>query len=362
MDIQKWIKNRTALDWLIAVVLVACTTMIVFYSYYFWGKPSTDSTDWGSFGDYFAAVFGLLAFLGVLYTARLSDKRAEKANEESIKREERDQFFRLLELMKVQSQQISNENNEELEEFIVKIQNRIVQRLIYHFIDNINYEEWINFTKDYHSSPESKLIGSKHFLDKVTDIIFALNVKYNKSITIDKSHIENVDISLIQLNMNMSDFNSIYKNSAITIEKDTIRRKDLDDLFKFIKSKLTPEILSIAVIETSHYFYSSLKNYISFCKSISLIVESINKFRPDTIDSYYDILSSQFKSNELILLFIYLFSENYHPSKIELFTFKGLFTNLCYRDFIIIDRPKYKNEEDLQLSLILNKYISKNNI
>lgn len=356
MNIWKKLKAWTPLNWLIVIVLIACCIMIGFYSYYFWGKPSTNPNDWSVFGDYFAAVFGLLAFLGVLYTARLSEKRAEKAERESIKREERDQFFKMLELVREQSQQLSKKSEKELGKFISNIQNYIVRRLIFHFIKNINDHEWNIFKKDYHSSEESKNFGSTHFLDKVTDIFIILYRMFDNVKNEGKSPVDMVNISIIKLNLKNSNYNKAFKHSTICVDKDNVRHNDLEALFNYLENKLSVEIVTRAIKDTSQYYYSSQKEHITLCKNITLIVETINKYLPETREMFYEIISSQLKSNELILLLLYLFSENYDKNKINLYISKNLFTNLCYRDFIIIDNQKFKNSEDLQLSTILMEY------
>lgn len=114
-----WIRNNVILA-SIYVVLAVSLIMLAFYFCKFNDGLSTNNGDWASFGSYFGSITGLLAFAGVLYTAWQSDKRAnkaekrteeaeQKAKEESKLREERDLFFKLLELYQRQVDSISAE-------------------------------------------------------------------------------------------------------------------------------------------------------------------------------------------------------------------------------------------------------------
>jgi hypothetical protein len=101
-------RNNVLLTFMFAVLVVS-VIMLGFYFYKFNSGFSANNEDWGGFGSYFASITGLLAFAGVLYTAWQSEQRANKADlkaketeekfkEESIRREERDLFFKLLDL------------------------------------------------------------------------------------------------------------------------------------------------------------------------------------------------------------------------------------------------------------------------
>jgi len=108
---ENWIKKNVLLIFIGIIIL-----MIIVYIANFHNGFSRSDNSWGNFGSYFGSFTGLLAFGGVLYTAWQSEKRAEeektireqaekhtkdvenKAEEYSIKREERDLFFKLLEL------------------------------------------------------------------------------------------------------------------------------------------------------------------------------------------------------------------------------------------------------------------------
>lgn len=101
-----WMRNNVLLTFMFAVLVVS-VIMLGFYFYKFNSGFSANNEDWGGFGSYFASITGLLAFAGVLYTAWQSEQRANKAKEESIRRGERDLFFKLLDLYQRQVDSIS---------------------------------------------------------------------------------------------------------------------------------------------------------------------------------------------------------------------------------------------------------------
>lgn len=105
-----WIRNNVLLTLTFAFLIVS-VIMLGFYFCKFNNGFSTDNEDWESFGSYFASITGLLAFAGVLYTAWQSEQRANKAKEESIRREERDLFFKLLDLYQRQVDSINTQGD-----------------------------------------------------------------------------------------------------------------------------------------------------------------------------------------------------------------------------------------------------------
>lgn len=88
-------KLEAAMWFFITVAII----MIGLYLFQFVKYGLSESLkDWADFGSYFGSITGILAFSGVLYSASLSEKRARKAEEESKRREERDQFLKMLDI------------------------------------------------------------------------------------------------------------------------------------------------------------------------------------------------------------------------------------------------------------------------
>ncbi|WP_321479716.1 hypothetical protein [uncultured Bacteroides sp.] len=65
----------------IILTIAVCGVMLLLFFVIFHGELSREINDWGSFGCYFSSVTGLLAFLGVLYTAGQAEKRADESRE-----------------------------------------------------------------------------------------------------------------------------------------------------------------------------------------------------------------------------------------------------------------------------------------
>ena len=127
MTSGNWTNGMKTLRFLGFAFTFVCVLMLIAYFTHFNGKFADRSVDWANFGSYFGSITGLMAFLAVLFTAIQSEKRANKAErktllaeieakevarllkqetdrreakatEEAVRREERDLFFRLLEL------------------------------------------------------------------------------------------------------------------------------------------------------------------------------------------------------------------------------------------------------------------------
>jgi len=122
-----WTNGMKTLRFLGFAFSFVCVLMLIIYFFHFNGKFAEKSADWANFGSYFGSITGLMAFLAVLFTAIQSEKRANKAetktllveqeakiaakfakqeadkreakaNEQAVKREERDLFFNMLKM------------------------------------------------------------------------------------------------------------------------------------------------------------------------------------------------------------------------------------------------------------------------
>lgn len=100
---SNWLRNTTL------ILCGICLAMLIFYFINVSTHFSTDSNEWGNFGDYLGSVTGILAFAGVLYSINISEKRADKADERTLEAEKKVQgrfkeesdrniFFQLLDL------------------------------------------------------------------------------------------------------------------------------------------------------------------------------------------------------------------------------------------------------------------------
>lgn len=101
---NKW-EEKSFLVKIMLFIIFVSIIMVLSYSIIVRGGFSRNPQDWGSFGSFFASITGLLAFTGVLYTASLSEKRADEekgrrkqAEKKAVMRDERDLFFKILQM------------------------------------------------------------------------------------------------------------------------------------------------------------------------------------------------------------------------------------------------------------------------
>jgi hypothetical protein len=106
--------------------------MLISYRSVFNGGLSSDSSNWGDFGDYFGSITGLIAFLGILFTIRESRRQAKASEERGI-------FFKMLELYQKQVDTLTFSANKGLkafENYANEIENKTIMYFIYYGINN----------------------------------------------------------------------------------------------------------------------------------------------------------------------------------------------------------------------------------
>lgn len=108
MNIKECLRKKSSLEYLSIFVLVLCVLMIFAYFIQFNKGFSQDPEDWGVFGSYFASIAGMLAFLGLIYTIKQSNDKADKAEIQFKISGERGIFFRMLELYQKHADTFNN--------------------------------------------------------------------------------------------------------------------------------------------------------------------------------------------------------------------------------------------------------------
>lgn len=340
MKIKEWFKTKTSFDYLIYVVLTICVIMIVVYFLNFNGKPSKELEDWSRFGNYFAAVFGLLAFLGALFTARQSDERAKKAEEEIIKREERDLFFKLQNF-------ISEEKiNSQIKEIINKINRSasylISKELFKMILSGLNTRKIDQMIDIDVTNEDFVLITS--FLNNIKEV--------NKFSSLYNSATEftgdSVDFEYLQQNDNRLHSNPFGGLSFTD--------KDLNALFHFIHSvypnpKLIFQILNTIKNELDGQFVL-ISSYYNIYK---YLIISVNQFTNN--EMYFQLIKAQLSDNEKVILLIYSVLLQENVEMVEILKNKKIIDSINENAFYLYDSKNYNIS--YMINGILDCYINK---
>lgn len=338
MDLTKSLKKMTALDYLSTAILIISIIMVVIYFIYFNGEPSTDSRDWGNFGDYFASVTGLVAFLGVLYTARLSEKRAIKAEEETEKREERDVFFKLLNL------------HQDRLESVIYIDSKISSNQIHNGL--LAIEKYVNIANnilvDYaidlcitRMSPgDLELIYKKqdrnHYEEHIYDRVIKRNGKnntenyYTTVINITKQFFDNAN--LYSYEEDRTDTKRYYYYPGIY---DSFRIEKTLDL-AYSSMKLVGNVVNIKYGQILGQYY----------RNMYYVLETCNQFKHDK-EYYFKLYRAQLSRNEIILCLLNAVSDKSSIKFVNLLKKYDILDDLYYKDFFLtkFDIEKWNGKE-----------------
>lgn len=311
------------------------------------------SNEWANFGQYFGSITGLLAFAGVLYTAALSEERAKKAEEEMRKREGREQFFKLLELLQSQ-----NVDSVALDKHIKKIENRFFIYMIEYFITNISETSWEVFYSrfnDDHTPFECQCVESQiiYLLSKIN---YNNQCKYLPPDQIEKE----INLSFLKKHITFDFIRREERNLKI-FKTNCLNRSIIENLLNYSGCENPKKNFYNFIKNANKGFYLSFNDFIKFCKTCIIVLDHINNCDKETRNIYLETLRSQLKSNELILLFLYSLTEYSNRKIVQIVIDNNVFSNICYDDFILINDPKLKGNEGNYLVEILKYYLEDRN-
>ncbi|HCT93700.1 MAG: hypothetical protein A2X19_06130 [Bacteroidetes bacterium GWE2_39_28] len=306
MKLKEWIKTKTPFDYLIYVVLTVCIIMIVTYFLNFNGKPSKKLEDWSMFGNYFAAVFGLIAFLGVLYNARQSEIRAKKAEDEMIKREERDQFFKMLDLHYLKGKELNLKGDKKLSFYSISdfagntlISYCVIKRFIeYEFdLSRFNSNERTYAEKCYDDlKDELKLVGEGSNMDEKQLLCDSYTSKIEKHYILPKlTYMSRYYFNMIKSNITKEEKYEAYQYSSILI-------------LKFYRDYIEP-------------YYNNFNS----------ILDTVPKFKQD--EFFMKFLQSQLSSSEQSLLLYYYLGQNVYVDRISSLLKYNMLTQISTSQF-----------------------------
>jgi hypothetical protein len=363
---NKW-KETNGIGKISFSILVFSIVMVVIYGIFLGWEPSSDAGDWGNFGSYFASITGLLAFSGVLYTASLSEKRADeekerrmqaethtkdiekKAEEDSIKREERELFFKLLELHQEKLKSISYKEVVSNNSFFLRSLQSTKLPPTVTMLKGVDacekYNSIVNsILYDYQINDCVTKIGNEKYSD-FSDLSTALRISVekfgNNYAKIKEYIISNIENpNLYQMSINKEIFfskTSIYHKNRIDY--------DIIDLYKAMK--FSGNIMNIKYGQIFGQYY----------RNMFYVLETCNQFRYNK-EYYFKLFRAQLSRVEIILCLLNAISDKSSPKFVKLLDDNNILDDLYYRDLVSIKFDhKYKGKELQFVKDMLNLYL-----
>lgn len=322
----------------------------------------------GEFGSFFTSITGLLAFLGVLYTANIADKRAketialakEEAENNRVRAEtaeknyrlqaeetrnrnredsERTIFFQLLDLHTKKVESITFENNigaKACKEYMDKVNNCLGIYIVYKEILNLNSTESIELDTDY-----------SHFYKELCEEIL-INGYYN----IEYDQLERLQHKLKQY---IKEYNLIMPRhyghkewSQVSYKKwiNHVYLKRINDHhFQYEAIKYVAEVI---YKEYGHIFGHYFRN-------MNYVMETINNFSEKKY--YKELFTAQLSRCEIALAFFYAVSNRSSIKMIELFEDFDVFKDIYEEDITMLKIAKGKGiEPNIFIENILYQY------
>lgn len=358
MKEEKWYKSPKFYKRVTIILFGISILMIVLY-FVFTGSNlfSNDSDEWADFGQYFGSITGLLAFAGVLYSAALSEERANRAEDEMKIREERDQFFKLLDLFQKNSQEltIKNDSNTEIlhsifafEYIKTKINRYLIFELIKIFINELNDEKYklllsnqLNTTLKYHN-----------FYANIIEMIRETHQEVKK---IPRDGIFDHTIDIEEFKNEGLKSPILYQKLLLYINL-SINRKAIDHLFSDTDIILDNTKIFNAITSTTSYVFEEKGTRLDiFCNTFKGILSTIQKFKYN--DNYYSLIHSQLSRDQLVLLFVYSFSRFSNNDFVEKLLKSKILYELDLADLVIFKSEEYLSKEVLWKAIEdLHKY------
>ena len=341
---------------LIAILFISISSVIMLIIYFknVTIDPSTNSIDWGNFGSYFASITGLLAFAGVLYTVKQSNDRSDKTDIETVKREERDLFFKLLELHKDKLNSITyTENNHNntglnaLEMYLNFLNNILVE---YHFNYCIVNMEKEDFDKlDYYIDIEMNIIIQCNKINALMngkksysiDIINPLDFQFEKL----KTFI-NDEINSYKLYDGIKYYTSNLSLQYKEISKHFICEMDKRDMY--LAMKIAGSIMNIEYGQVLGQYFKNMYYLLTIIKQFN--------YNENDKNYYFKLFRAQLSRSEIIIC---LFNSLSYISTIKYVTLlddNKILNDMFFTDLYFTNYGKewIGNEKEFIKSMFLN--------
>ena len=329
-------QKKTNLLWKISItILFISGIMIVIYISNFFGWLSDDTEDWGNFGSYLGSITGLLAFSGVLFTASLSEKRAdeekgrrEQAEKQAIMRDERDQFFKMLGIYQYQIVYLSKKYlQEQLKTGRDAIAGYVKEFQKYYYVSitlnqfkkaNCKYKDeysYFDYFNDIAKEAQAFSAPQDDYGDNFEEFID--NLIQNNSL----GHLKEYDIHTENECQVTSCYSVMMSNGLISI----------NDIYCSMKS-------------VADYMYDSYEHQLgqyfrTICHLQEIVADDIER------EKYIAIFISQLSREELVLLLYYIVSSQIEPKAEQMFIDNEIFKNI-FPENVLGCKYKVDQEKD----------------
>lgn len=339
---------------ILSVSIIGLTLLLFFivggYIWKFHGGLSEEHQRWGEFGDFFGAIVGLFAFIGVLYTI----KQAKNQEERSI-------FFQLLELYKdkVNSMVYSDYRIKNKYNFIMegedKEDNEVKEEIN---VSGVNaFEKYANKLQIYFVitllSDRMKDVDNQDDMWKGEmneSILTKLNVALYKL------------FSYISVELFVDFKNELNRNFEDSLKLLSRKVDNCDLLFlgnfliRDLEKKGDFKHIYTSMKYVADILYHDNQQYLGqYFRTIYYTLDTINYFKDWTIDA--KIFRSQLSRYELIVLIFNATSSQATRATIDLYQRCDIFNNLCLDDIYMDDEIDSKSKSKI-INNILNEYVS----
>lgn len=371
-----WTNGMKTLRFLGFAFSFVCVIMLIVYFFHFNGKFAEKSADWANFGSYFGSITGLMAFLAVLFSAiqsekrankaerkaflaeieaketvrlaRLeSDKREAKATEQAVKREERDIFFKLLELHREKaSAVIFYEEDKEHKgissfEMYVNVANNLLMDYSFNYcIVNLKIEDIESVKLGSYSSIVLNELKTRYLL-------ISKQLEDSKNLITVQEYVDKYFKNTIlyrKFNTNKDDskkFSGIYKQLNITFE--------IEEMFEALR--LIGSILNVK-------FGYLIGQYF---RNMFYMLQTINKFNYDK-EYYFKLYRAQLSRNEILICLLNSVSFKSSSEFVKLLKDNNILNDLFYKDLFLTQfQNDWQKRELIFIEGIFECYLKKVN-
>ena len=322
------------------------------YIWKFHGGLSEEHQRWGEFGDFFGAIVGLLAFIGVLYTIRQTKNQ-----------EERSIFFQLLGLYKdkvnsivysdcrvknkykwvmegeeneVEKEEVSVSGIAAFEKYANKLQKYFVITLLFERMKDVDNEDGL-WKAVMDESIEIKLNTILYVLfhhlsvDSFDEFKNEMNKYFEANLKLLSRKIDNDELFLL----------------GIFLITDLEKKGDYKRIYTSMKC-------------VADILYNDNQQYLGqYFRTVYYTLDTIKSFKNWAIDA--KIFRSQLSRYELVVLMFNATSSQSTRTTIDLYQEYDIFNNLCLNDFYMDDKIDSKSKSKL-INNILNEHISNHHL